>query len=72
MNINHIFTTCANIEYHAKFVVFDNVLDYTVRERELYRGEWEWMADHLAKAPVAKFSVEDGGDTVYVWVVLIK
>ena len=69
MTINHIFTTCQNIEYHANFVVFDSVWTYTDRTGEVYRGEWEDMPDAIANACVAKFCVEDAGNTVFVWII---
>ena len=68
MTINDIFTTCQNIDYTARFLVFDNVGTYSNRENHLYRGQWEELPDKIARAKVIKFYVDNGGRVVYVWI----
>lgn len=72
MTVDDIFTRCQNVDYEAHFVLFDRVYEFSARGRPVFRGTWEDMPERYAKAHVAKFSVEDGGETVYVWVIPIS
>lgn len=66
MTVNELYHACENIDREAYVFIYNSMKAYQRKEKPVFRCEYYFLPNGWAIQSVARFSIQNDGDDVYI------